>query len=68
MSNGYKGFDIRPARCAPRDRVYVLPCGSACPEHDAPHFVSAAAAKAAIDAGKADPGTRDRNRGIVSAS
>jgi hypothetical protein len=61
-----KGYEIRPAQIAPRDRFYVLPVGSACPEHDAPHFVSYAAAVAAIDAGNADPGARDRNRGIVS--
>lgn len=67
-NNGYKGYDIRPAQIAPRDRVYVLPVGSACPEHDAAHFVSFAAAKAAIDAGNPDPGTRDRDRGIVSAT
>ena len=65
-AEGYRGFEIHQARIAPRDRVFVLPAGSACPEHDAPHFVSAAAARAHIDAGNPDPGGRPRNSGIVS--
>lgn len=67
MHENYKGFEIHQARIAPTDRVFVLPPGSACPEHDAPHFASAAAARSWIDAGRPDPGARDRNRGIVSA-
>lgn len=71
MNEIYKGYEIHQAQIAPRDRVYVLPAGSACPEHDAPHFVSAAAAKAKIDAGAmpaalGPQGPRDRNRGIVA--
>lgn len=69
MHENYKGFEIHQARIAPTDRVFVLsPERPACPEHDAPHFVSAAAARSWIDAGQADPGARDRNRGVVSAS
>ena len=45
----YRGFKIHPARIAPRDRFFVLPAGSACPEHDAPHYPSRNAARDAID-------------------
>ena len=46
----YRGFEIHPARIAPRDRFFILPAGSACPEHDAPHYPSRGAARDAIDA------------------
>ncbi len=47
----YRGYEIHPAQIPPRDRFFIIAKGSATPEHDAPHFVSAAAARSAIDAG-----------------